>query len=101
MVDDLTETAGTLTGAATLLKKFGARNIFTGVSHAVFTDMAHERLKKSYIQELITTDSTPVRLHPECNITVLSIAGILGEGISRIYANESVSSLFEINATQS
>jgi len=101
MVDDLTETAGTLTSAATLLKKFGARDIFTGVSHAVFTDMAHERLKKSYIQELITTDSTPVRLHPECNITVLSIAGILGEGISRIYANESVSSLFEINATQS
>ena len=101
MVDDLTETAGTLTSAATLLKKHGARDIYAGVSHAVFTDIAHERLKKSEIQELITTDSTPVRLHPDCRITVLSIAEILGEGIHRIYTNESVSSLFEINATQS
>src|SRR5881296_1537429 len=47
MVDDLTETAGTLTNAATLLMKFGAKDIYTGVSHAVFTDGAHERLRKS------------------------------------------------------
>jgi ribose-phosphate pyrophosphokinase len=100
MVDDLTETAGTLTNAATLLKKYGAREIYAGVSHAVFTDIAHERLKKSQIKELITTDSTPVRLHPECRITVLSIAEVLGEGIHRICTNESVSSLFEINANQ-
>jgi ribose-phosphate pyrophosphokinase len=100
MVDDLTETAGTLTNAAMLLKKFGADNIYTGVSHAVFTDIAHERLSKSKIQELITTDSTPVKLHPDCNITVLSIAELLAEGIHRIYTNESVSSLFEINAKQ-
>ena len=101
MVDDLTETAGTLTSAATLLKKFGAKDILTGVSHAVFTSIAHERLKKSYIQELITTDTTPVKLDSECNITVLSIAELLAEGITRIYSNESVSSLFEINAKQS
>jgi ribose-phosphate pyrophosphokinase len=101
MVDDLTETAGTLTNAATLLKKSGAREIYAGVSHAVFTDIAHERLKKSQMRELITTDSTPVRLHPECRITVLSIAEVLGEGIHRICTNESVSSLFEIDANQS
>jgi ribose-phosphate pyrophosphokinase len=98
---DLTETAGTLANAATLLKKYGARDIYAGVSHAVFTDIAHERLKKSQILELITTDSTPVRLHPECRITVLSIAEVLGEGIHRICTNESVSSLFEINANHS
>ena len=46
MVDDLTETAGTLTSAATLLKKFGAKDILTGVSHAVFTSIAHERLEE-------------------------------------------------------
>jgi len=101
MVDDLTETAGTLTNAAMLLKKHGARDIYAGVSHAVFTEIAHERLKRSQILELITTDSTPVRLHPECRITVLSIAEILGEGIHRICTNESVSSLFEINANNS
>ncbi|MBV9390640.1 MAG: ribose-phosphate pyrophosphokinase [Verrucomicrobia bacterium] len=96
MVDDLTETAGTLTNAASLLKKNGAHDIYAGVSHAVFTDVAHERLKNSEILELVTTNSTPVRLHPECRITVLSIAEILGEGIQRIYTNESVSSLFDI-----
>jgi ribose-phosphate pyrophosphokinase len=100
MVDDLTETAGTLTNAATLLRKYGAKDIYTGVSHAVFTEIAHERLIKSEIKELITTDSTPVRLHPKCHITVLSIAEVLAEGIHRIYTNESVSSLFEINAKQ-
>jgi len=100
MVDDLTETAGTLTSAAALLKKQGAREIYAGVSHAVFTDIAHERLRKSTILELITTDSTPVRLHPECRITVLSIAELLGQGIQRIYSNESVSSLFDVHTEQ-
>jgi ribose-phosphate pyrophosphokinase len=100
MVDDLTETAGTLTSAAALLKKQGAQEIYAGVSHAVFTDMAHERLLKSTILELITTDSTPVRLHPECRITVLSIAELLGQGIQRIYSNESVSSLFDVHPEQ-
>jgi ribose-phosphate pyrophosphokinase len=100
MVDDLTETAGTLTSAAALLKKQGAQEIYAGVSHAVFTDIAHERLRKSTILELITTDSTPVRLHPDCRITVLSIAELLGQGIQRIYSNESVSSLFDVHTEQ-
>ncbi len=99
MVDDLTETAGTLTSAAALLKKQGARDIYAGVTHAVFTSIAHERLKNSEILELITTNTTPVLLDPSCRITVLSVAELLGEGIQRIYTNESVSSLFEINAT--
>jgi ribose-phosphate pyrophosphokinase len=97
LVDDLTETAGTLTSAAALLREKGARDIYAGVSHAVFTEIAHERLHNSCIQELITTDSTPIRLHTDSRITVLSIAELLGEGIQRIYSNESVSSLFEIN----
>jgi len=100
LVDDLTETAGTLTSAAALLKKQGAKDIYAGVSHAVFTEIAHKRLMNSEILELITTNSTPVRLHPDCRITVLSIAQLLGEGIQRVYSNESVSSLFEINAVQ-
>jgi ribose-phosphate pyrophosphokinase len=100
LVDDLTETAGTLTNAAELLKKQGAQDIYAGVSHAVFTELAHKRLMNSEILELITTNSTPVRLHADCRITVLSIAELLGEGIQRIYSNESVSSLFEINAVQ-
>jgi ribose-phosphate pyrophosphokinase len=97
LIDDLTETAGTLTAAAALLKRYGAQEIYAGVSHAVFTEVAHARLRKSEIIELITTNSTPVRLDPGCRIRVLSVAQLLAEGIQRVYTNESVSSLFEIN----
>src|ERR1700722_14732285 len=85
IVDDLTETAGTLTSAATLLKKHGALNIYAGVSHAVLSDLAIERLRKSNIEELITTNSVPVRCEDDCNIKVLCIAELLGEGIKRIH----------------
>ena len=61
LVDDLTETAGTLTSAATLLKKNGALDIYAGVAHAVLADVAIQRLQKSEIKELITTNSVPVR----------------------------------------
>jgi ribose-phosphate pyrophosphokinase len=100
IVDDLTETAGTLTSAAALLKKHGALTIYAGVSHAVLSDMAIDRLKKSDIEELITTNSVPVRCDEGCNIKVLCIAELLGEGIKRIHNDESVSSLFEINETK-
>jgi len=96
LVDDLTETAGTLTSAAELLKKHGARNIHAGVSHALLTDLAIERLRNSHIVELICTDSVPVRETSECQITVLGIASLLGEAMKRVHEYESVTSLFEI-----
>ena len=100
IVDDLTETAGTLTSAAKLLKEHGALNIYAGVSHAVLSDLAIERLKSSEIKELITTNSVPVRSSDDCRIQVLCIAELLGEGIKRIHNDESVSSLFEINGSK-
>ncbi len=98
LIDDLTETAGTLTSAAKLLKKYGARRIYAAVSHAVLNDMAYERLKNSEIEELFTTNSVPVKLTDEVKISVVCIAELLGEGIKRIHNDESVSSLFRINA---
>lgn len=97
LVDDLTETAGTLTSAASLLKKHGAQKIYAGVSHAVLSDLAIERLRNSQIEELVTTNSVPVGPSEGCRIKVLSIAELLGEGIKRIHNDESVSSLFDIN----
>jgi ribose-phosphate pyrophosphokinase len=97
LVDDLTETAGTLTSAAEILKKNGAKRIFAGVSHAVLVDVAIGRLQKSKIEELITTNSTPVRSVKGFKVTVLSVAELLGEGIKRIHNDESVSSLFKID----
>lgn len=99
LVDDLTETAGTLTSAAALLRKHGARDIFAGVSHAILGDIALKRLRESEISELITTNSVPVADPCHSRITVLSIAGLLGEGIKRIHEDESVTSLFEVNGS--
>ncbi|CAN5452736.1 ribose-phosphate pyrophosphokinase [soil metagenome] len=94
MVDDMTETAGTLTAAAELLKRRGARTIRAGVSHGVFGALAHERLKDSVIEELICTDSTPQARGEK--VTVLSIAPLLGEGVRRIHEGRSVTSLFDV-----
>jgi ribose-phosphate pyrophosphokinase len=96
IVDDLTETAGTLSSAAKILKERGANAILACVSHAVLSDLAIERLKKSTITELVTTNSVPVRSGDGFPITSLCIAELLGEGIKRIHDDESVSSLFKI-----
>lgn len=95
MVDDLTETAGTLTTAAALLKKKGAKTIVASVSHALLNDLGIERLRKSDIDELITTDTVLRPVIKGVKITTLSVAGLLGEAIKRIHNNSSVTSLFE------
>jgi len=95
LVDDLTETAGTLTMAAPLLKKKGAKQILACVSHAILNDVGIQRLRKSVIDELITTDTVLRPAIDGVKITTLSVAGLLGEAIKRINSNSSVTSLFE------
>ena len=95
LVDDLTETAGTLVNAASLLKQRGACRIQACVSHALINDLGIERLRKSEIDELITTDTILRPSIEGVRITALSVAGLLGEAIKRIYTNSSVTSLFE------
>jgi ribose-phosphate pyrophosphokinase len=99
LVDDLTETAGTLTSAARMLKERGALDIYAGVAHAVLVDLAIPRLQNSVIEELITTNSTPVRAVEGFKTTVLCVSELLGEGIKRIHNDESVSSLFRIESS--
>jgi ribose-phosphate pyrophosphokinase len=95
LVDDITETAGTLTAAAKMLRDYGATSVRAAVSHCVLNEIAYERLQGGLIDELITTNSVPV--DPKgLPITVLSIAPLLGEAILRINSNESVTSLFKI-----
>ncbi len=95
LVDDLTETAGTLTQAAALLKKKGAKAILACVSHAILSEIGIERLRKSVIDELITTDTVQRPPIDGVKIVTLSVAGLLGEAIKRIHSNSSVNSLFE------
>jgi ribose-phosphate pyrophosphokinase len=95
MVDDLTETAGTLTTASALLKRKGAKQILACVSHVLLNGLGVERLRKSAIDELITTDTVLRPVIDGVRITTLSVAGLLGEAIKRIHTNSSVTSLFE------
>ncbi len=95
LVDDLTETAGTLVAAAELLKKEGASKVMACVSHAVLGEVGIERLRKSAIDELVTTDTVLRPAISGVKITTLSVAGLLGEAIKRIHCNSSVTSLFE------
>jgi len=95
LVDDLTETAGTLTTAADLLKRKGAKQIVACVSHAILNEVGIARLRKSSIDELITTDTVLRPAIRGVKITTLSVAALLGEAIKRIHSNSSVTSLFE------
>ena len=97
IIDDMTETAGTLCAAAKMVKDSGARRIFAGVSHAVIQELGHRRIMESPIEEVITTNSTPVEASPK--VKPLSIAPFLGEAIVRIDSGKSVSSLFDIKLT--
>jgi ribose-phosphate pyrophosphokinase len=95
LVDDITETAGTLTAAAKILRQHGARSVRAAVSHCILSDMARDRLKGGLIDELIITNSIPN--DPKgLPITVISIASLLGEAILRINNNESVTGLFKV-----
>ncbi len=100
MVDDLTETAGTLTRAAEALKAKGAKKVYAAVSHAVLSPMAVARLRKSKLVELVTTDTVPHTPVRGFKVTELSVAPLLAEAIKRIHGGESVSSLFEINGAR-
>ena len=94
LVDDMTETAGTLTAAAEILQKQGAKRVFAGVSHAVLGEMGRERINNSVIEEIITTDSVPQASGDK--VRAVGIAPLLGEAIRRIHGGQSVTSLFEV-----
>ncbi len=95
LIDDMTESGGTLNAAAKVLKENGAKSVRAAVSHGVLNEKGYQRLGQGNIDELITTNSTLVdpRSLP---IKVLSIAKTFGEAILCIHGNESVSSLFRI-----
>jgi ribose-phosphate pyrophosphokinase len=95
LVDDITETAGTLANAAKLMRESGALSVRAAVSHALLSPVAYDRLKLGHIDELITTNSIPVDTRG-LPIRVLSVASLLAEAIVRINNNESVTSLFKI-----
>ena len=97
IVDDMTETAGTLTAAAKILKSKGAKTVRAAVTHAILTETAYDRLSEHWLDGLIITDSTPPdERYKEYPITVLPVGHLLTEAILRIHNNMSVTSLFKV-----
>jgi ribose-phosphate pyrophosphokinase len=94
IVDDLIDTAGTLTNAATALKERGALNIIAICTHPILSGPAFQRIEDSPIDELLVTDTVQLR-QPSDKIKVLSIANIFAEAIQRIHTNDTISALFD------
>ncbi|HQQ88408.1 MAG TPA: ribose-phosphate diphosphokinase, partial [Smithellaceae bacterium] len=96
ILDDMIDTAGTVTQAAEALKKAGAMEVCVCCTHPVLSGPALDRLETSEIKEVIVTDTIPLtdRAKKIKRIKVLSVAGLLSEAVRRIYYNDSVSSLF-------
>jgi ribose-phosphate pyrophosphokinase len=95
LVDDMIDTAGTISEAARQLRREGARQVYACATHAVFSPQAIERLSSGLFEEVIVTNTIPVA--PDCQfkqLTMLSVASILGETIWRIHEDSSVSSMF-------
>jgi len=94
MIDDLIDTAGTLTNASVALKKRGALSIRAASTHPILSGPAYQRIEDSPIDELLVTDTVPLR-KPSDKIKVLSVANIFAEAIQRIHTNDTISALFD------
>lgn len=96
LIDDMIDTAGTITQAALALKEKGARRVFAAATHGVLSGPAVDRLNESVLEKVIITDTIPIGDKKErCpKIEVLTVAHLLGEAIKRINEETSISSLF-------
>lgn len=96
ILDDMIDTAGTTTQAASALKEQGARRVYAASTHAVLSGPAIDRINDSVIEEVIVTNTLPLDSKKErCKkLVVLSIAPLLAEAIKRIHEESSISSLF-------
>lgn len=96
IMDDIVDTANTLCEAAAALKAHGARRVLAYITHPVLSGSAVERINQSQLDELVVTDTIPLREDAkQCSrIRVLTVAGLMAETIRRISNEDSVSSLF-------
>ena len=97
LIDDMIDTAGTITEAAKVIMAAGATEVIACATHPILSDPACERIGKSVIKQLVTTNSIPLTAKTQAelpNLKVLSVASLIAEAIRRIHNEESVSSLF-------
>ena len=94
LIDDMIDTAGTLTNAANALRNAGALEILAAGTHALLSGPAYERIEQSAISRLVVTDTIPLRRSLD-KIQVVSVSEIFADAIRRIYTDESISTLFD------
>jgi ribose-phosphate pyrophosphokinase len=94
LVDDMIDTAGTLTAAARAVMDEGAARVIAVATHGVFSGPAYERLADSPIERIVVTDTLPQRPGAPDKITVISAAQTLADSIRRIFTDDSVSEIF-------
>ena len=97
LVDDMVDTAGTLSNAVVALKERGAQAVFAAATHALFSGPAVERLSSAPLEEMVVTNTIfiPEEKRFE-NLQILSVADLLAKAINHVHSNESVSQLFEM-----
>ena len=93
LIDDMVDTAGTITNAANALKNEGALDIIACCTHPLLSGPAYERIEASAISRFVVTDTIPLK-RPSDKIEVVSVAGMFADAIRRIYTDASVSTLF-------
>lgn len=93
IIDDIVDTAGTLTRAAKALKNHGALNIMAACTHALLSGPAYDRIESSPLERLIVTDTIPLK-RPSDSIEVVSVSNLFAKAIRHIYTDRSVSTLF-------
>ena len=100
IVDDMIDTAGTLTQAAAAIVDHGARKVYAAATHAILSGPAVERLERSVIEKVLVTDTIPRSEGAlECDkLEVVSVGELLGEAIRRVHGGDSVSSLFRLSS---
>ena len=93
IIDDMIDTAGTITNAANAIKDMGAKNVYACATHPVLSGPAIDRIEKSAICELVILNTLPV---PEEKMVSLSVAPLFAEAMTRVFTNGSVSKLFDL-----
>ena len=96
IIDDMIDTAGTITNAANAIKDMGARNVYAAATHPVLSGPAIERIDKSAISELVLLNTIPMPEEKQIEkITFLSVAPLFAEAMTRVFTNGSISKLFD------
>ena len=93
IIDDMVDTAGTITKAADIMKEAGAKTVRACASHCVMSGPASERVQNSALEEIVFTDSIPYS-HRSAKVKQISVADMFAEAIRRVIHNESISNLY-------